>query len=199
MSSLHEAETKILRSRQGCHRELSQKPFSEQHFLEVKLYEPPSPLSINNPWRTNNWLWVFSLPAYEYNLCRSRLKSIAQAQNSLRRSQQTPSPRSSSCEESRDGITMSARRSAGRSLVGLGRGKILSFRKPYSMSIHTRASIVTLRTCSPQQSPISTSRSTTPKRVHPRSHAGTLYPHRAFSATSAVAHGHLDPPKPGEE
>ncbi|PMD21688.1 ferredoxin [Hyaloscypha hepaticicola] len=67
------------------------------------------------------------------------------------------------------------------------------------MSIHTRASIATLRTCSPQHSPISTPHYTTQKRVYPRSHAGTLYPRRAFSATSAVAHGHLDPPKPGEE
>lgn len=94
---------------------------------------------------------------------------------------------------------MSAGRTVARSMAALGRG---TFRKPCARSytIQARASSSISRT-SPIQSffTISTPRSTAHKICHARSSAGSLQARRAFSATPAASHGHLDPPKSGEE
>ncbi|KAH8775997.1 putative 2 iron, 2 sulfur cluster binding protein [Hyaloscypha sp. PMI_1271] len=94
---------------------------------------------------------------------------------------------------------MSTGRTVARSMVALGRG---TFSKPCARSytIQARASSSTSRT-SPIQSffTISTPRSTAQKICHTRSSAGSSQARRAFSATAAASHGHLDPPKPGEE
>jgi len=95
---------------------------------------------------------------------------------------------------------MSARRTVARSLVELGRGTVQCFGKPCTRSYAIRALISTSRTNTPRSSLIiSTPLATTRTTCHSRNVAGTIQARRAFSATSTVAHGHLDPPKPGEE
>ncbi|KAE9364427.1 ferredoxin [Stipitochalara longipes BDJ] len=94
---------------------------------------------------------------------------------------------------------MSARRNVARSLAGLRKGTFPRLcARPYT--IGSRTSFSTSRTSStPASFAVPTSHSTARRICYSSTTTRLLQARRSFSATSAAAHGHLDPPKPGEE
>lgn len=98
--------------------------------------------------------------------------------------------------------TMSAARSAIRNLSGFGRESTQCFRKLHarSYSIQARALVSTSRAAAPPRFlGIYAPRTTSWEARHFSRHTGSFQSRRTFSATSAVAHGHWEPPKAGEE
>ncbi|PMD37528.1 ferredoxin [Hyaloscypha variabilis F] len=94
---------------------------------------------------------------------------------------------------------MSARRSVARNLAGLRRGMFAKLcARPYT--VEARAPFSTTRITSTQHPfAFPTSHSAVQRTCYPSTPTRSLQAQRSFSATSAAAHGHLDPPKPGEE